>query len=122
MPRSAVLLVGLVIGLLAAGCGGPALLKAKGRVLKGGTPFLPAQDEAVRVMFVPVPEGGERVSDYYMATYNREDGTFQAAGKDGRGLPPGKYRIAVEHVRDKRDLLKGAFDADHSPFVREVTS
>ena len=37
-------------------------------------------------------------------------------------MPPGKYRIAVEHLRNKQDLLKGAFDETRSPFVRDVDS
>ena len=107
----------LLAGLLAAGCGGPTMIQAKGRVFKGGAPLLPGPDEAVRVMFVPIPEGGERVTDFHMAAYNREDGTFRAAGKDGRGVPPGKYRIAVEYLRNRNDVLKGAFDAERSPFT-----
>ena len=71
-------------------------------------------------MFVPLPEAGERATDFYMATVNLQDATFQAAGKDGRGVPPGKYRIAIEHLRNRKDLLKGAFDSERSPFVRDV--
>ena len=37
-----------------AGCG-PTMLKAKGRLVKNGEPFRPAEGELVRVMFVPLP-------------------------------------------------------------------
>jgi ABC-type iron transport system FetAB ATPase subunit len=104
-----------------AGCG-PRMLKTKGRLVKNGEPFRPAEGEMVRVMFVPLPEGGGTVKDFYMAQFNPADGTFQVVGKDLKGMPPGKYRIAVEHLRKKRDLFGGAFDSESSPFVREVRS
>jgi hypothetical protein len=38
-----------------------------------------------------------------------------------KGLPPGKYRIALEHLKKKQDLFKGAFSGKRTPIVREVT-
>ncbi len=101
------------------GCG-PSLLKTRGRVLKGGAPFLPGQDEFVRVTFVPVPQGEQRVEDFYVAQFDRNDGTFTVAGKDLRGMPPGKYRVAIELDRRRADLLGGKFNAEHSPFVFDI--
>jgi len=66
-----------------------------------------------------VPEG-ERPQDYYVAEYNRDDGTFRVAGKDGRGLPPGKYRVALELDRKRSDLWRGKYDADKSPYIFDV--
>jgi hypothetical protein len=43
-------------------------------------------------------------------------------GPDGKGIPPGKYRLALEHLKKKQDLFRGAFDGDRSPIVREVTN
>jgi hypothetical protein len=97
------------------------MIQPKGRVLKGGVPLAVKEDEYVNVFFVPVvAEGEQHPGDVYAATYNDTDGTFHATGKDGRGLPPGKYRISIEHFRKKRDLLNGKFGADKSPFVREI--
>jgi hypothetical protein len=69
--------------------------------------------------FVPVLEKG-KAEDYYVAEFNRADGTFKVAGKDLKGMPPGKYKIAVEHLQNRRDILKGAFTEDRTPFVCEV--
>jgi hypothetical protein len=113
-------LAGLALCLSASGCGGSPNLAVKGRLLKNGEPFRPDKDDIVRITFAPIPEPGQRAMDYYAANFNHDDGTFRAAGKDGTGVPPGKYRIGIEHLRNKRDLLRGAFDADRSPFVREV--
>jgi hypothetical protein len=115
------LLTALVLLVMAAGCGS-GKLRTRGRVLNNGAPLVPAEGDIVRVTFVPLPEGGGRAMDFYTARFNPADGTFEAAGKDGQGVPPGKYRIAVEHLRKRRDLLKGAFDAERSPFVREISS
>ena len=103
--------------LCLGGCG-EKMLKTRGRVVKGGVPFLPGKDEFVRVTFVPADQ--ERPPDYYVAQYNREDGTFEVAGKDLRGMPPGRYRVAIELDRRRSDLLKGKFDAERSPFVYDV--
>jgi hypothetical protein len=117
--RIAVCLSGLLAVLL-TGCGGSGMLKTKGRIVKNGQPVPLGEEEYFRVLFVPVVEKGERMHDVYAANFNREDGTFQAAGKDGKGLPPGKYRVAVAHLRGKRDLLNNAFDESKSPFVYDV--
>jgi hypothetical protein len=106
--------------LLAAGCGGDGKLRTRGRVLKGGQPLLPKENESVRVTFVPILPDGKPPADHYFAEFNPADATFQSAGKDKKGMPPGKYRVAVEYKRQKRDVLGGAFDEDRSPFVFDV--
>jgi hypothetical protein len=109
----------LVLASCAAGCSSQQLT-TRGRVHKGGAPFLPGKGEFVRVTFVPIHADGKRVEDYYVAQVNPTDGTFQVAGKDLRGMPPGKYRVAVELDKHRSDLLKGRFDAERSPFVFDV--
>ena len=111
----------LAVALAAGGCG-PTMLKTKGRLVQGGEPFRPAAGEIVRVMFVPQLGEGEVVKDYYMAEFHPADGTFQVVGKDGRGMPPGKYRITIEYLKKRNDVFNGAFDEDHSPFVREINA
>jgi hypothetical protein len=82
----------------------------------------PKEGEYINVFFVPVvAEGEKHPGDVFGARYNDADGTFQATGKDGKGLPPGKYRISVEHFRKKKDVLNGKFNAENSPFMREIT-
>jgi hypothetical protein len=107
--------------LLAAGCGGDKL-RTRGRVWKGGQPLLPKEDESVRVTFVPILPDGKPPSDHYFAEFNPADGTFQSAGKDKKGMPPGKYRVAVEFKQQKRDVLGGKFDENRSPFVFDIDS
>ena len=42
------------------------------------------------------------------------------AGKDLKGMPPGKYKIMVEHLKGRNDVLRGAFSEDRTPFACEV--
>jgi hypothetical protein len=96
------------------------MLKTKGRVLKDGAPFVAGTGEFVRVTFVPIFEGGKLADDFYVAQVNSKDGTFVAAGKDLRGMPPGKYRVAIELDKRRSDQLHGQFSAEASPFVFDV--
>jgi hypothetical protein len=109
--------------LLAAGCG-DGRLRTRGRVVMGGQPLLPKEGESVRITFVPVVPDGKPPADHYFAEFNRADATFQSAGKDKKGMPPGKYRVAVEYKKDRKgpDLLRGRFDENRSPFVFDVDS
>lgn len=104
---------------LAVGCGSNKLT-TRGRVLKGGAPFKPGPGEFVRVTFVPIREAGKKVEDYYVAEYDPKDASFKVAGKDLKGMPPGKYRVAIELDKHRSDLLRGKFDAVNSPFVYDV--
>jgi hypothetical protein len=102
------------------GCGGDGKLNTRGQILKGGVPFKVAEGDHLRVTFVPIPADGGRPTNQYVAVFDKTDGTFKVVGADGRGLPPGKYRVAIEHERKKRDLFNGAFDAERSPFVFDI--
>jgi hypothetical protein len=112
------LLLCLLICLVSMGCGN-SQIKAKGRVLKGGAPFQPAEGEAVRIFFEPLdpPQGSY---DSYAGEFNNKDGTFQINGKDGTGLPPGKYRITLQLMKNKEDLFNGGLMGRRSPFSCEV--
>ena len=105
--------------LLLAGCG-DAKLRTLGRVVKGGQPLIPKDNESVRVTFVPILANGQPPRDHYFAEYNPADGTFRPAGKDKKGMPPGKYRVAVEYKQNRQDALGGQFDENRSPFVFDV--
>jgi hypothetical protein len=110
----------LLIAAFICGCGGDGRIKARGQVLKNGTPFQLGEAEGLRIVFVPY-EAGESSFDVYPAVFEG-DGNFTVVGKDGKGLPPGKYRVKLEHLKKKQDLFKGAFSGKKTPFVREVTT
>ena len=105
---------------LAAGCGGDGLLRTKGKLLKAGQPYIPQGGELIEITFVPIPSDGKPAGDYYYAAVDQAAGTFRPAGKNGRGMPPGKYRVAVELMNKKKDTLRGKFNPANTPFVFDV--
>ena len=111
----------VVIGCLVAGCGDSSKIRAKGRIVKGGQPYLTGEGQGLRVFLVPLTLKDEVHFDSFAAEYNPEDGTFQVRGKDGKGLPAGKYRVDLQLMKSKEDLLGGQLLGKKSPFVLEVT-
>jgi hypothetical protein len=86
--------------------------------VKNGTAFLPTDEETVHIAFFPAEEAGA-TSKSYIVKFNRTDGTFRAIGK---GMPPGKYRVAVSITKGRKDELKGAYNAKDSPLLCDVVS
>ena len=95
-------------------------LNITGKVLKNGAPLRVPEEEYVRITFFPVTADSSPPKNTYAADYDRGSGTFRATGGDGKGVPPGKYRVAVEHVKNGGDALKGAYDGDRSPILVDV--
>jgi hypothetical protein len=111
----------VVVALLVCGCGGgDGRIKARGRIVKNGKPFQLGEGEGLRIVFYP-PEASGTTYDSYVAVFDKSNGTFRVTGKDGKGLPPGKYRVSLEHVKEKKDLFNGAYSGKHTPFVGEVS-
>ena len=110
-----------LIGLLAAGCGNSSLIKARGRIIKQGQTYVPPEGEGLRIFFAPLDSPNRTHYDSYAAVYDPDAGTFQVMGKDGAGLPRGKYRIDLQLMKQKEDLLGGALLGKRSPFTCEVT-
>jgi hypothetical protein len=67
-------------------------------------------------------ENGENRTSSYPAEYNSEDGTFRVRGSDGRGLPPGKYSVTLELMKNRKDVFHGRFNARQTPFQFDVAS
>jgi hypothetical protein len=113
--------VSLLISLFALGCGGSSRIQAKGSILKGGQPYHTREGEGLRIIFAPLDPPTGMQYDSFAAAYDPSDGTFQVLGKDGQGLPPGKYRISLQLMSKKEDLWAGQLMGKKSPFTCEVT-
>lgn len=121
MRRLLTLALVLSVMVVFGGCGSDEVkLRTKGRIVKGGEDFIPEEGEFLAITFVPIVEPGKFAMDYYFAEVDQEAGTFTAAGKDLKGLPEGKYRVAVELMRKKKDQFGGRFDPANSPFVFDI--
>jgi hypothetical protein len=113
-----VFLVVAVVALTASGCG-DGQLRVKGRLLKNGQPLVIPQTTDIWITFVSIPVDGVGNLNYY-GTCKRSDGTFTVAGRDGTGMKPGKYRVAIQMGTKTKDELKGAFSEEKSPFIVDV--
>jgi hypothetical protein len=119
--RRALTLTVFGLCILITGCG-DGRLRTKGQLLKGGQPFIPPEGEYIEITFVPILPDGKPAPDYYYAEVDQAAGTFRPAGKDLKGMPPGKYRVAVELMKKKKDKFGGKFNTMRSPFVFDVDS
>jgi hypothetical protein len=98
--------------LLVSGCG-PSGLFPEGQILKNGEPFIPGEGEFVQVALVSVADGGGS----YVAGFSAEDGTFLVTDK---GMPPGKYKVSIQVMKKRKDMLKGKVGPTMSPFVFDI--
>lgn len=117
--------IGTIVALASvglAGCGADGRLNARGRIIKGGQAYTAPAEDHVRVTFYQLEPDGTTGKNSYAATFNNADGTFRAMGPDGRGIPPGRYRVCVEHERKRQDLFRGAYNSDTTPFVFDIDS
>ena len=104
-----------------AGCG-DGMLTTKGRVVKNGAPIALKPGEDLGIFFYPLGSDGKLGTTVYPALFSAADSTFRVTGNDRRGMPPGRYRVAVELKLNKKDLFRGAYDMNNSPFVFDVDS
>ncbi|HSQ56658.1 MAG TPA: hypothetical protein VLM40_13025 [Gemmata sp.] len=126
-------LVVLTVSLaLAAGCGSSkdktaeGRTKPKGRILENGLPVkvdtskLPPGDPGLQVTFIKI--GGVDAGEETDAQItDAGTGTFELFGADGKGIPPGKYRVAVVLAPvGSADALKGKYSRDNSKIEVEV--
>ena len=127
-----------------AGCGGHDSISVTGVLQKGGKMYNPPEGHKLALYFYSVADEtpGKPAIDVEMANYDARDGSFTVPGREGYGIPPGKYRIAVVETlrREAFDKLKEAsksktarttinkdmnflensFGEKSSPFVRDL--
>jgi hypothetical protein len=127
-----------------AGCGGGNGIWVTGVLQKGGEMYKPPEGRKLALYFYPMADGtsGNPAGDAEMADYDSRDGSFTVPGREGSGIPPGKYRIAVvetlrrealdelkktskpkrgeKRITDDTNLLEASFGKTTSPFVLDL--
>src|SRR5581483_1216377 len=104
------LLLSAAAALVAPGCGSSNEVPVSGRLLKGGVPYRPPEGQKVGVTLYAVEvldARGARVpggDEPYAAQVRPADGTFVVPGREGRGIPPGSYRVAIVQTRTREAL------------------
>lgn len=143
-PALALLAAPLVLALAGPGCGSSDAVRVGGKLLKGGNPYTPPSGQRIGVTFYAVEAkdaAGKAVpaGEPYPAQFNPADGTFTVPGPDGRGIPRGKYRVAISRQKGRgtveapkrrgakpfdreTDLFQNQFGPDTSPIVREIAA
>ncbi len=117
--------------LFASGCSSNTTVaegrtKPRGRILENGLPIkvdhsqLPPGDPGLQVTFIKI--GGVDAGTEYEATItDGTTGSFELIGADGKGIPPGEYRVAVVLApHGSQDQLKGRFSREKSKIQIEV--
>ena len=138
-------LLALAIAPLAhSGCAPSDTLRVTGRLLKRGAPYTAPEGQRLGVTFYVIEATGESgkgvaAGEPFAAQFNPADSTFDVPGPEGRGIPPGKYRVAIAQrlsrdalrkatsprgavVDRERDYLGDRFGPVSSPIVRELKS
>jgi hypothetical protein len=131
-PRAARLLVVLLCPVTFAGCGDSAgetaegRSKPKGRILENGLPInirtenLPPGDPGMQVTFIKVgtADAGE---EFEAQVLDAAEGSFELIGPDAKGIPPGKYRVAIVMAPvGGKDYFKGKYNREKSTIEVEV--
>jgi len=123
MRRSPLALALLIAPLVASpGCGQSGnTIRVSGKLLKGGAPYAPPKGQAVSVTLVGLEvqdKAGKTIpsSEPFWANFDPAGATFSVPGVAGRGIPPGKYRVAVT-----QKLTREAFDAAYPQPQRDVS-
>jgi len=111
----------LVIALVTlAGCEG-ARIPAKGKVLANGNPLKLSDKGVLTVTFYA--EDDKEATNPFPTIVDQKEGTFTVSGKEQRGLPPGKYRIAVTAVDpypSGKDLFNDKYKGKNTDIVKDV--
>jgi hypothetical protein len=129
-----------------AGCGSGGNIWVTGILQKGGEMYKPPDGHKLALYFYPMPGevSATPTGDVEMADYDPRDGSFTVPGREGDGIRPGKYRIAIVEtlqretldklkeaskskkrqnpIRDVINYLEASFGEKTSPFVRDLTS
>jgi hypothetical protein len=81
--------------VIAPGCSTESKqVTVKGKLLNHGSPLKVDPKVGVTVSLVPVVEQGKAATNF-PANFNRDDATFDVPGPQGKGIPPGRYRVSV---------------------------
>ncbi len=97
-------LASLLLAVLLAGCGGPKMVKVKGKVTQGGQLLQVSQKTYVTITFAPV-EVAEGQGQTYPARFTHADGTFAVT------VPAGKYRVGMLIVEPGGQPLSSPVEA-----------
>ena len=81
------------------------------------------KSERLSVVYYLVTQTGEtdKNAEFYWASVNL-DGDYEVLGKEGDGIPPGKYNVVVNSqlYQQSHDRFEGVFDPKKPPLIVDV--
>jgi hypothetical protein len=121
----------VLVGCTGGGKSGPPSLMTRGRVLENGQPVAITNFSqgynCLQVDFYPVDATGNVGKSLHFPAFVAQDGSFTIGGLEGKGIPAGKYRVAIRRWdRTKTikpdpsgniDAWEGKFGEKDSPFI-----
>ncbi len=110
--------------LCVVGCSsGSPTFKVSGTLQNDGKPYTAPKGSSVLITFVPVELKNMQV-DTYPTKMKAEDSSFLVPGREGNGIPPGKYRVALQQMvpggSDEINAMNERFSSTKSPIIVEV--
>jgi hypothetical protein len=112
--------VGWLVLLASCSGGGPRLVPVKGKLTNAGKPVTPNKKGGVTINLAPVPATGKT----YSGMFNPDDDTFEVAGPDNKGIPEGKYKVAISLMSitasSEIDAINQKYTYDKTPIEVEV--
>jgi hypothetical protein len=105
--------------LILAGCGSRTKIY-EGKLVQGGQPVT-VSDQGIITLFFVAEKDKDKGLPYPAET--KSDGTFTIKGRDGKGIPPGKYLVSVvakDPYPNGPDKFGGKFEADKSTLTVEI--
>ena len=127
-----------------AGCDHSDSIWVTGVLQKGGEIYKPPEGRKLALYFRPITDrtSASPTGEVVMADYDARDGSFTVPGREGYGIPPGKYRIVVvetlrretldklknaskpargqKRINNDTNFLEASFGEMTSPFVRDL--
>src|SRR5437899_1460586 len=109
--------------VFAHGCAAaPTNFVVKGKLTNGGASVLSDKRGGLTMIFVPAGNPGA-AANTYPAAFKKDDDTYEVTGPDGKGIPPGKYKVtlnvmlptttpAAEKINDQYSLIKSPIEVD----------
>jgi hypothetical protein len=134
----------LLTALAMPGCGSSNTIQVSGKLLDGSAPYKVPEGQVLGVTLIAleVADGsgsGKTVAsnEPYHADLNPDDGTFTVPGPEGRGIPPGKYRVSIirkpdatkrksptkpgeKAINRELDYFQDKFGPARSPIIQEL--
>lgn len=113
-------LAALVLGLLSGCAAEPARrVMPKGQLLYNGKPYKASPQDGLDLTFIEV-SSDDKPGDSFIATFNADDASFVVPGRQGKGIPPGKYRIGFMQMSVQPTELMNQLNEEFSPANTQI--